>query len=135
MMRQHKGRRVIRRIVAPPALPAFVRPRAADRPKHIAAEDERAEPVHRTMCVGLIDFIRTAVLTDHCLEHARTEQPRVQFPPALAERIFKTLLRPCSEAVERDGKACNAHFRHSELPLWDDRSPGASRRPTRKFQG
>ena len=23
-----------------------------DRPKHIAAEDERAEPVHRTMCVG-----------------------------------------------------------------------------------
>jgi hypothetical protein len=24
------------------------------------------------------------------------------------------LLRPCSETVERDRKACNAHFRHDE---------------------
>ena len=88
----------------------------ADRPEHIAAEDERAEPVHRTMCVGLIDAVRAAVLTDHCPEHARTEHPLVQFPPALAERIFKTLLRPCSETVERDRKACNAHFRHNKLP-------------------
>jgi hypothetical protein len=27
------------------------------------------------------------------------------------------LLRPCSETVERDRKACNAHFRHRELPF------------------
>src|ERR1700686_5505530 len=117
MVRQHEGRRVIGRIVAPPALPTLVRPRTADRPEHIAAEDERAEPVHRTICVGLIDAVRALVLTDHCLEHARTEQPPVQFQPAFAERIFKTLLRPCSETVERDRKACNAHFRHSELPF------------------
>src|SRR6202035_3804583 len=104
-------------VAPPPALPALVRPRTADRPEHIAAEDEGAEPVHRTMCVGLIDAVRAPVLTDHCLEHARPEQPLVQFPPAFAERIFKTLLRPCSETVERDRKACNAHFRHSELPF------------------
>jgi len=102
MVRQHEGRRVIGRIVAPPALPALVRPRTADRPEHIAAEDERAEPVHRTICVGLIDAVRAPVLTDHCLEHARTEHPLVQFQPAFAERIFKALLRPCSETVERD---------------------------------
>src|SRR5580698_5170106 len=117
MMRQYEGRRVIGWIVAPPALPALVRPGTADRPEHIAAEDERAEPVHRTTCVGVIDAVRAAVLTDHRPEHARTEQPLVQFPPAFAERIFKTLLRPCSETVERDRKACNAHFRHSELPF------------------
>src|SRR6202051_5126550 len=69
------------------------------------------------MCVGLIDAVRAAVLTDHCPEHTRTEHPLVQFPPALAERMFKTLLRPCSETVERDRKACNAHFRHGELPF------------------
>src|SRR5580700_10135961 len=117
MVRQHEGRRVIGRIVAPPALPALVRPRTADRPEHIAAEDERTEPVHRTIRVGLIDTVRAPVLADHCLEHARTEQPPVQFHPAFAERIFKTLFRPCSETVERDRKACNAHFRHSELPF------------------
>jgi hypothetical protein len=41
----------------------------------------------------------------------------VQFHPAFADRIFKTLFRPCSETVERDRKACNAHFRHIELPF------------------
>src|SRR6185437_7764890 len=115
MARQHEGRRVIGWIVAPPALPALVWPGTADRTEHIAAEDERAEPVHRTMCVGLIDAVRAAVLTDHRPEHTRTEHPLVQLPPALAERIFKTLLRPGSETVERDRKACNAHSRHDEL--------------------
>jgi hypothetical protein len=41
----------------------------------------------------------------------------MQFMPTLAERIFKALLKACSETVERDGKACNAYFRHSELPF------------------
>src|ERR1700727_445625 len=36
MVRQHEGRRVIGRIVAPPALPTVVLPGAADRPEHIA---------------------------------------------------------------------------------------------------
>jgi len=30
------------------------------------------------------------------------------------------LLRACSETVERDRKACNAYFRHSELPFISD---------------
>src|SRR3981081_955176 len=86
---------------------------------HMAGADHGEQPVHQTMCVGLIAAVRAAVLTDHCPEHARTEHPLVQFQPAFAERIFKTLLRPCSETVERDRKACNAHLRHRELPsIW-----------------
>src|SRR5258705_1831831 len=112
MVRQHEGRRMIGRVVAPPALPAPVRPGTADRPEHIAAEDEGAEPIHRTVCIGLINTVRAAVLTDHGPEHARAEYPLVQLPPTLAEGIFKTLLRPRSESVERDRKACDAHFRH-----------------------
>src|ERR1700693_3994177 len=39
VMRQHEDRRVIRRLVAPPALPAVVRPRASDRTEHVAPEN------------------------------------------------------------------------------------------------
>src|SRR5438309_10008946 len=38
VMRQQEDRRVIRRLVAPPALPAVVRPRASDRTEHIAPQ-------------------------------------------------------------------------------------------------
>jgi hypothetical protein len=51
------------------------------------------------MRVGFINTIRTATLTNHCPEHARAEKPLVQLPPAVAEGIFKALLRPCSEPV------------------------------------
>src|SRR5512146_2831048 len=39
VMRQHEHRRVIRRLVAPPALPAFVRPRASDGTEHVASKN------------------------------------------------------------------------------------------------
>ena len=43
VMGQHEDGRVIRRLVAPPALPAVVRPRAADRAEHVPAENPRAD--------------------------------------------------------------------------------------------
>src|SRR5262252_1560826 len=113
MVRQHESRRVVGRIAAPPALPALVRPGAADRAEHVAAKDEGAEPIHRTARIFIINTARAAALAEHCLEGARTDEPRVQLPPALAERIFETLLRPRSETVKREGKTCNAHSRHN----------------------
>src|SRR5262245_43480834 len=113
MMRQYEGGCVVGRIVSPPALPAVVRPGTADRPEHIAAEDEGAEPVHRPVCIGLINVVRAAALTGHCPEGARAEEPLVQLQPTLAERSFKTLLGSCAETVERNRKACNAHSRHN----------------------
>src|ERR1700716_3188071 len=41
VMRQHENGRVIRRLLAPPALPAVVRPRASDRTEHVAPKDPR----------------------------------------------------------------------------------------------
>src|SRR6185437_5535387 len=133
MVRQHEGRRVIGRIRTPPAPPALVRPRTADRSEHIAAKDERAEPVHRTVCISFIDAVRTAALTSHRPEGARVEEPLVQFQPTLAERIFKTLLRPCSETIERDRKACNAHSRHIASTDCNSRS-GQPPLATKEFQ-
>ena len=43
VMRQHEHRHVVRRLVAPPALPALVRPWPADRPEHVPAQDPGAD--------------------------------------------------------------------------------------------
>src|SRR5439155_11449608 len=43
VMRQHEDGRVIRRLVAPPALPALVRPRASDRTEHVAPKNPGAD--------------------------------------------------------------------------------------------
>src|SRR5438105_15720800 len=43
VMRQHEDGRVIRRLVAPPALPAVVRPRASDRTEHVAPKNPGAD--------------------------------------------------------------------------------------------
>src|SRR5258708_7756235 len=54
MVCQHEYRAVIRWVVAPPALPALVRPRAAQRPEHVAAENPSAdigEAAHREIIV------------------------------------------------------------------------------------
>src|SRR2546430_14727990 len=39
VMRQHEDGRVIRRLLAPPPLPAVVRPRASDRTEHVAPKN------------------------------------------------------------------------------------------------
>src|SRR6266478_4758968 len=43
VMRQHEDGRVIRRLVAPPALPAFVRPRASDGTEHVPPQNPGAD--------------------------------------------------------------------------------------------
>src|SRR2546430_15581070 len=43
VMRQHEDGRVIRRLVAPPALPAVVRPRASDGTEHVAPKNPGAD--------------------------------------------------------------------------------------------
>src|SRR4051812_2638216 len=47
VMRQDVHRRMVRRLLAPPALPILVGPPAADRPEHVAAHDPGPETFHR----------------------------------------------------------------------------------------
>src|ERR1700722_20333444 len=110
VMRQHEGRRVVGRIVAPPALPALVRPGTADRPEHVAAEDEGAEPLHRAMGVGFVDPIGTAGLPEHCPEGPGAEEPLMQLEAALAERVRQALLRAGAEPIEREREARDTYL-------------------------
>src|SRR6266576_657672 len=55
VMRQHEDGRVIRRLVAPPALPALVRPGAADRTEHVAPENPGADSGKALLRDSVID--------------------------------------------------------------------------------
>ena len=95
MMGQHEHRRVVRRLVAPPAFPLLV-PGATTGPEHVPAHHVR---VRRRQPVELRRvFLRL-------LEH-----PAVQ--PALdpfAERVLEALVRPGRIAVDGDRDVGSDH--------------------------
>src|SRR4029079_18153399 len=71
MMRQHEHRHVIRRRVAPPAFPAVVRPRAANRTEHVATEYPRADPCESSRGAVVIGTGFSAVAALHPLPRLR----------------------------------------------------------------
>ena len=52
---------VVRRVVAPPALPSVVGPRPADRSKHVAADDPRADVVEAARHEVIVNPRRAAI--------------------------------------------------------------------------
>src|SRR6476661_8237132 len=90
VVRQHERRHVIRRLVAPPALPALVRPWAAHGAEHVAAEDPCTEAPEPT----LGDLVVDAGFTDvafavHALEDASREEPLHDLRAAFAQRVLE----------------------------------------------
>src|SRR6266571_6570769 len=65
MMRQHEDGRVIRRFVAPPALPAVVRPRAADRTEHVAPKNPGTDSSKALLRNSVIDSRLSVVMALH----------------------------------------------------------------------
>jgi len=108
MVREHEDRHVVRRLLAPPALPLLVGPGTAHRAEHVAPEDPRADVGHAARGELVVDAGRAAVLAQHLLEGARRHEPLVQRLPADAERVVEALIRPGAVAVERDGEAVDA---------------------------
>src|SRR6202030_518752 len=58
---EHENRSMVRRIVAPPALPRVVWPRAADRSEHVATDDPGAD-IGEAACGKVIIDNRGAAL-------------------------------------------------------------------------
>src|SRR5579862_6109602 len=82
VMRQNKNIGVIRRLLAPPTLPAFVGPGAAHGPKHIPAKNPRSDILEAANGKIVVDSRRPAVLAGHALESARWKKPAMQPHPA-----------------------------------------------------
>src|SRR6266446_4969318 len=112
VMRQHEDGRVIRRLVAPPALPALVRPRAPDRTEHVAPENPGTDSGKALLRNSVVDSRLSIVMAVHLPPHACIEEPLHQLRAPDAERILEILARPGTVAVDGNREALDAEFRH-----------------------
>src|SRR5882762_3493346 len=65
VMRQHEDGRVIRRLVAPPALPAVVRPRASDGAEHVAPKNPGTDSGKALLRNSIVDPHLSIVMAVH----------------------------------------------------------------------
>src|SRR2546421_24979 len=112
VMRQHEDGRVIRRLVAPPALPAVVRPRASDRAEHVAPKNPGTDSGKALLRNAVIDARLAIVVTVHPPPHARLEEPLHQVRAPDAERVLEILVRPSAVAVDGNREALDTELRH-----------------------
>ena len=112
-MGEHEHRRVIGRVVAPPALPLIVRPGAARGAEHIAAENPGADPLNTARGKIVVDPNCPAATAEHRLKRACRENPFVQLGAAHAQRVVQILTGTGRKSVERYAEAVNAKFGHS----------------------
>src|SRR5712691_504375 len=112
MMRQHEDGRVIRRPVAPPALPTVVRPRTSDRTEHVAPENPGTDSRKALLRNSVIDPRLSIVMAVHPAPYACVEEPLHQLRAPEAERILEILVRPSPVAVDGNREALDAKFRH-----------------------
>src|SRR5262249_29161032 len=89
---QHEHRRVVRGIVPPPAAPALVGPRSANRAEHVAAEDPRADVRESLRGEVVVDARRAAALAVRLLKGSRRNEPLVQRFAADAEWVLESLV-------------------------------------------
>src|SRR5256714_10067816 len=100
VMRQHEDGRVIRRLVAPPALPAVVRPRASNRTEHVAPKNPSTDSGKALLRNPVIDSRFAVVIAVHRPPYARVQEPLHQLGTPDAERMLETLVRPSAVAVD-----------------------------------
>src|SRR6266513_4143102 len=112
VMRQHEDGRVIRRLVAPPALPSAVRPRASDRTEHVAPKNPGTDSGKALLRNSVIDPRLSIVIAVHHPPYACVEEPLHQLRAPHAERILEILVRPSAVAVYGNREALDAEFRH-----------------------
>src|SRR5919201_285791 len=113
VVRENEDGHVVGWVLAPPTLPAFVRPGPAHRSEHVAPHDVRAD-VAAGACGEIVVYTRGAalLLTMHALPASRGNQPRVQVLSTDAEWVLDALIRAGAVAVDRDGETVDSQFGH-----------------------
>src|SRR5437879_7892942 len=110
-MRQHEDGRVIRRLVAPPALSALVRPRAPDWTEHVAPENPGTDSGKALLRDSVVDSRLPIGMAVHLPPYACIEEPLHQLGAPDAERILEILVRPGTVAVDGNREALDAESR------------------------
>src|SRR3989304_1922930 len=82
-----------RNSVPPPALPAVVRPRASDRPEHVAPKNPSTDSNKALFRNSVIDSSLSIVMAVHPPPYACVEKPLHQLGASDAERIPEVLVR------------------------------------------
>src|SRR5213594_135585 len=118
VMHQHEDGRVIRRLLAPPALPALVRPRAPDRTQHVAPKNPGTDSGKALLSDSVVDSRLSIVMAVHLPPHARVEEPLHQLGAPDAERILEILVRPGAVAVDGKREALDAESRLWHAPCY-----------------
>src|SRR5215210_3132894 len=104
VMGEHKHRRVVRRLGAPPAAPVLI-PLAADRPEHVPPHDVGPAWAHEPAGRRRVGVVGALV----------AEMPAVELAPAYAQWILAALVGPSDETVERDRHVAGG-VRHRSPP-------------------
>jgi hypothetical protein len=115
VMRQHKHRTVVRRVIPPPAAPGVIGPGTTNRAEHVASHDPRADAHTKTRRDIVINAGGPAGLTIDALERAGRDEPFVQRFTTDAEGILASLERAGAVAVERDREVAHAYTSHCLL--------------------
>src|SRR5580658_1205651 len=97
---QHEHRRVKRGLLAPPAPPAVVGPRTADRTEHVAPKNPGADAGKAALRDAVIDSGLAAVLAVHPAPYACVEKPLHQLKACDAERVLKILVRSGTVTID-----------------------------------
>src|ERR1700683_808127 len=110
MMRQDEDRRVIGRLIAPPAFPAMVRPGAADGAEHVSAQNPGAEVLEALLGDLIVGSGFSTGLAVHGAKRSRGEEPIHQLGPSDAEGIVLILIWAGAKAVDGDRETLDANF-------------------------
>src|SRR3982074_861923 len=114
-MWEHKDRHVVRRVFAPPALPAWI-PLSGPAPEHLAAHDVSADAMGDLvgdLRVGPSPAARHPLLAAPA---GGREDPLVKAKPALADRVFNALVGPGDKAVQRY-RDLAGDYAHVSIPV------------------
>jgi hypothetical protein len=91
---------MIRRLVSPPALPAFIRPGTAHGPEHVAAEDPGNEAGQTLGGNPIVDASLATIVTVHVLPGSRGKNQSMSVTPPTPSGFLNILVRPGAEAVD-----------------------------------
>jgi hypothetical protein len=100
VMGQYKHGCVVRRLVAPPAFPALIRPGTPDRSEHVSSENPCADIGEGELGHFVVDAGLAVRVSVHPPPDARVEERLHQIGAVDAERILEILIRPGSVAVD-----------------------------------